>query len=428
MNERRMLSDIVDSLIEKHGLDRKDAELFVKNMFELIKDALTTEKYVKIKGLGTFKLTEVDSRGSVDINTGERIEIQGHTKISFTPDSTMKELINKPFSHFESVVLNDGVELEDVLLEAEEVQKVEEVIGVPSVDEEMLVAEEEVGAVESESFDVESQQEVVVEETSSVKVEEELLKEDNKPEDSAMEETSDTSQPELLEKESDEQAPVEDMEESLSSTEEAVANVEDSENLIEETLVVDVQEKAREVQTESALPSEMVVLLNQGKRTIRILWVVIVVLILVILCGCYWMFMKSEATSDERYVPSSVQEEQHVVIEQPVSEEVKEDTLMVEEKVENVVQEQAEAVVVPLPAPKNKRVASLADTLEYRIVGTKATYTLQHGESIIKASVKFFGSKMFWPYIVKHNRDVIKNPDDIPIGTQIKIPELVPNE
>lgn len=68
-------------------------------MFELIEEALVTEKYVKVKGLGTFKLTEVESRESVNVNTGERIEIQGHTKISFTPDSSMKDLINKPFAH-----------------------------------------------------------------------------------------------------------------------------------------------------------------------------------------------------------------------------------------------------------------------------------------------------------------------------------------
>ena len=75
--------------------------------------------------------------------------------------------------------------------------------------------------------------------------------------------------------------------------------------------------------------------------------------------------------------------------------------------------------------PKDDRIASLADTLEYRIVGTKGIYTLQNGESIIKVSVKFFGSKMFWPYIVKYNRDVIKNADNIPVGAQIKRPELV---
>ena len=122
MNEKKTIQNIIEILSEKQGMDKKDAELFVKGMFDLIEEALATEKYVKVKGLGTFKLTEVDSRASVDVNTGERIEIQGHTKISFTPDTTMKELINKPFSHFETVMLNEGVLLEDTPVVDEEVK------------------------------------------------------------------------------------------------------------------------------------------------------------------------------------------------------------------------------------------------------------------------------------------------------------------
>jgi nucleoid DNA-binding protein len=109
MNEKITLQDLVELLSEKNDMTKKNADAFLRCMFDLIEEALTNEKYVKIKGLGTFKLTEVDSRESMNVNTGERIEIQGHTKISFTPDTTMKELINKPFSHFETVILNDGV-------------------------------------------------------------------------------------------------------------------------------------------------------------------------------------------------------------------------------------------------------------------------------------------------------------------------------
>ena len=95
MSEKVTIQDIIELLAEKHSMTKKDAEIFVKGMFELIEEALATEKYVKVKGLGTFKLTEVESRESVNVNTGERIEIQGHTKISFTPDSSMKDLLNK---------------------------------------------------------------------------------------------------------------------------------------------------------------------------------------------------------------------------------------------------------------------------------------------------------------------------------------------
>ena len=126
MNEKITLQDIINLLCEKQGMAPKDAETFVRAMFDLIEEALTNEKYVKIKGLGTFKLTEVNSRESVHVNTGERIEIQGHSKVSFTPDTSMKELINKPFSHFETVVLNEGVELEDTVIEEEVTPEVAE--------------------------------------------------------------------------------------------------------------------------------------------------------------------------------------------------------------------------------------------------------------------------------------------------------------
>ena len=119
MSEKVTIQDIIELLAEKHSMTKKDAEIFVKGMFELIEEALVTEKYVKVKGLGTFKLTEVESRESVNVNTGERIEIQGHTKISFTPDSSMKDLINKPFAHFETVILNENTKLEDTETEIE---------------------------------------------------------------------------------------------------------------------------------------------------------------------------------------------------------------------------------------------------------------------------------------------------------------------
>ena len=119
MNKKITLQDIIESLIQKHSMERKDAEAFVKGMFDLIEDTLSTEKLVKIKGLGTFKLIDVDSRESINVNSGERFRIEGHSKISFIPDSALKNIINKPFSHFETVILNDGTSLEDtdVILE-----------------------------------------------------------------------------------------------------------------------------------------------------------------------------------------------------------------------------------------------------------------------------------------------------------------------
>ena len=117
MNERLTIQDLTDLLAAKHSMTKKDAEAFVKEFFLLIEQALENEKTVKIKGLGTFKLVDVDSRESVNVNTGERFQIKGHTKVSFTPDTNLRDTINKPFAHFETVVLNEGTVLEDTPME-----------------------------------------------------------------------------------------------------------------------------------------------------------------------------------------------------------------------------------------------------------------------------------------------------------------------
>jgi len=129
MNERLTIQDLTDLLAAKHSMTKKDAEAFVKEFFLLIEQALESENTVKVKGLGTFKLIDVDSRESVNVNTGERFQIKGHTKVSFSPDANLRDTINKPFAHFETVVLNENTVLEDTPIEeTEEEEGGEEVI------------------------------------------------------------------------------------------------------------------------------------------------------------------------------------------------------------------------------------------------------------------------------------------------------------
>ena len=119
MNEKLTVQDLVRCSAERLGLSKAEADTFIKEFFQLIADALVQEKYVKIKGLGTFKLIDVDSRQSVNVNTGERFEIQGHTKISFTPDPTLRDVINRPFAHFETVLLQNEELLKTTPVEIE---------------------------------------------------------------------------------------------------------------------------------------------------------------------------------------------------------------------------------------------------------------------------------------------------------------------
>ena len=361
MNEKITLQDLINSFSEKQGVNKKDAEAFVRTMIELIEEALTTEKYVKVKGFGTFKLTEVDSRESVNVNTGERIEIQGHTKVSFTPDATMKELINKPFSHFETVILNEGVELEDTPIEEPETMAQEEIIP------ETIVVEEK----------------PVIEEVTTI-IKEPVI------------EKPITKEPTI---------------------EEPIAE----EPIIEETLAIETEEPQESPAVESRPVMEEVPIVEPQPETVetkekninRILWGVIVVLVLIILFGAYWMFLRPAEDAETPSIPP-VQEE--VAIPAPVVEEVKpqEDTL----KTVQFIELSAEEL-------RKERVPSFADTLDYQIAGTQEEYTLQKGETIIRVSVKFFGTKKYWPYIVKHNMDVLPDPDNIPAGVQLKIPKLV---
>lgn len=107
------LQDLASVLVERWHLGKKEASMFVNEMFFVIQKSLDEDKIVKVKGLGTFKIIDVDDRESVDVNTGDRVLIEGHGKITFTPDALMKELVNKPFSQFETVVLNEGVDFND---------------------------------------------------------------------------------------------------------------------------------------------------------------------------------------------------------------------------------------------------------------------------------------------------------------------------
>ena len=129
---KKSIQDIARILVEKNALDAATAEQFVSTMFSVIQQALEQGQQVKVRGLGTFKIIDVDARESVNVNTGERVLIAGHSKLSFTPDTTMRELVNKPFSQFETVVLNDGVEFENMETSTEDVETPAEEIEAPA--------------------------------------------------------------------------------------------------------------------------------------------------------------------------------------------------------------------------------------------------------------------------------------------------------
>ena len=134
--------DLCSVLTSKNGLDDKESHRFIKAIFDVIQEGLDEDKIVKVKGLGTFKIIEVDDRESINVNTGERVLIEGHSKLTFTPDSVMKEIVNKPFSQFETVILNEGVDFPEPVVEepaaediiADEPAEGKEIIVEPQID------------------------------------------------------------------------------------------------------------------------------------------------------------------------------------------------------------------------------------------------------------------------------------------------------
>lgn len=159
MEEEKMsksnISRLAKSISSKHGLTQAEAERFISKMFEVANEGLHEDKLLKMKWLGTFKVAPVKDRESVDVNTGERIVIEGRDKISFTPDNILKEIVNKPFAQFETVVVNDGVDFSDIdekfSLQAVPAEPI--AAEMPNTIGEQKTAEASIGQPESKSFD-----------------------------------------------------------------------------------------------------------------------------------------------------------------------------------------------------------------------------------------------------------------------------------
>ena len=172
MDNKILLQDIADFLCYRSGITKREAEQFVRAFFEVIQQGLERDQYVKIKGFGTFKLVEVGQRESVNINTGERFQINGHTKVSFTPDTSLKDLVNRPFSHFQTVILNDETAIEelDACTVPEDSEQLNEEVSIlesqiPATEEEentSMINDKEAEANQSESEANQSESEPII--------------------------------------------------------------------------------------------------------------------------------------------------------------------------------------------------------------------------------------------------------------------------
>lgn len=474
MNERLYLQNFVDLLSEKHGMNKKDAEKFVKEFFLLIEEALERDRSVKIKGLGTFKLVEVESRESVKVNTGERFQIEGYTKVSFVPDTSLRDIINKPFAHFETVVLNENTILEDTpIAESDDEDVIEETVLLKEEEgeEEMVMAEGEGNpSVESVRYvDLSSETVALAEEETSLTEEvngrEEISSEETKADEVPVGEML-TEAPPAQEMPTVESAlPVESMRKEIFSNdiEEGVVVLMNrpSEPLREKADTVDSSQPMESPQpTESKLSAEEIIArelatstpVSAHERQIKkhskskhkkgekspVPYLIAIIVIVLLLCGGALLFIyypdlfesadrieKLEKPVNAVKPVPVVAIPQDTIIEKDTDGEVvspptvKEEPVVVPEPKKEVEVVKKEDKSVTKPAPFNP------DSVNYIITGTKATYTIKEGETLTRVALRFYGTKALWPYIVKYNPDIIKNPNHVPYGTTIKIPELV---
>lgn len=437
------LTTIAEELVARNGVSKEVADNFVHAIVETIEKGLREDGLVKVKGLGTFKLMEMSDRGSVDINTGERITIKGYRKVSFTPDSAMKEFVNRPFAHFEPTELNEGYPAEEEQQEVagdegtaneivEEVQEVkDETVAVPEEVSSPVVSEEPVEVEESEApvEVVESEAPVAMQESEAVVAEEE---------------------PEEVKEESVE------LETEKVETEEATVDEELIGTVVEEhEESKDVEET---VEPESSVSVETKPKKHSSKRG-GCGWLIVVLLIALAYGVYYLVTIDQDSLSDydarmEEYndmmvnpnleeelgeewgeepqaVPTPVETPDTIKSEKEQTVAASSSTSVVQSELQKEVAPAPLAsagtefcVVTPTESLKAKTIKDItpADTTDYVIDGTLITHELKDGETIIQLARKYYGDKRLWPYIVKYNW--MKDYNNVAIGQMINIPVL----
>lgn len=419
MNERLTIQDLTDLLATKHSMTKKDAEAFVKEFFLLIEQALESEQTVKIKGLGTFKLIDVDSRESVNVNTGERFQIKGHTKVSFSPDANLRDTINKPFAHFETVVLNENTILEDTPVEETEEDEAGEEIPAQTLAAEPIIIQPEAIEQQPQKVEEETSIETDCEDNVEQPEEEEVLQEVPPVE----------QQP----------APVENKEEI--TAEKIIEQELLKANLKPETPIIPPQEEV----VKQADPTQATMQTTSKKKAATkekspVPYLITVIILVLLLCGGVILFIYYpdlfSSSSDKNVL------DMPPVTSQPVQPDMQlSDTIEHKDSIKEAKPDIPKTVVTPQPVAKKEEMttstktenkvvqqqpqtSAYLDSASYKITGTKTKYTVKEGETLTRVSLRFYGTKAMWPYIVKHNPDVIKNPNNVPYGTTIKIPEL----
>lgn len=385
------LQDLASVLVERWHLGKKEASMFVNEMFFVIQKSLDEDKIVKVKGLGTFKIIDVDDRESVDVNTGDRVLIEGHGKITFTPDALMKELVNKPFSQFETVVLNEGVDFNDATA-----NQPEETTG-------DVFGEIEDSSAPLVEFVDESHDEKSVE-PESLKPEPVAVADLPKEEETATEDISE----EITESDTSQETPQEVSEEASEGIEETEGTGE-SEETEENVVIEDLEE-------------------GPGfKKYLK--WIGLVLLALAVFLIGYLAGRGPKTTLQE---PKTEIVENDTVKNLPndsdtveMETEVEEESLEVEEEVadddEETMEDEEEAKEEERPLDKWEAMDARVKTGAYRIIGTDTVVKAKAGDNLTRIGNRLLGPGMEC-YLEVYNG--LSAGAVLSAGQEIKIPKV----
>ena len=395
------LIELAAVLSKRYGVNKKDATGFVTQMFDIIQQSLEQDKLVKIKGLGTFKIIDVDDRESVNVNTGERVLIEGHPKITFVPDALMKELVNKPFSQFETVVLNDGVDFEDAASEPSVAEP--EIVETEPV---VLESESEPAAMPLVDFEPEPEPELI-----PVSVPEAAPKSEPAPEPEAAPEPEPVQEPAM----------------------EAEPEAEPEQEADPETETEEESESQEEEYEEEA---------SDGKKW----WLALLALLIGLaggyILGNYFPFSTTQTPQQEVVKPvvpdsaliatkAAVDSIDSVTVAEPEVEDVKAEAPKVAEPKVETPKAEAPKAEAPKAAEPDKKAVDQLDQYQkkdsrvrtgaWRIVGTAQVVKVKEGETLSRISRRYLGPDMEC-YIEVYNNITASTP--LKAGQEIKIPQL----
>lgn len=440
MNNKVTFPELVEQVAQYANTSKRMSELFLKELFATISQSLIDGESVKVKGIGTFKLTEVSSRKSVDVNTGEEIEIPGHKKLSFAPDKDMAEAINQPFMHFETEILDDDV-TDDQLAAIDAGVPTEAPAETAPVEEETddtaateapaaeapVDAEEEVvmppvfvaPVEEPESEEAETEAEAPVEPSEEVPAEEEA------PAEVPVQEPADEPEEEAEIEEEAEPEPVTEVEPS------AVAEPEDEAEDAEVEGESDAESEGEMVSEELA-DERVGQEIDKRRITRRSLlegFVVGVVTTLIVTLFAYRLYLMKgyEATpADEEPFVEHVSTDSVAATEQALAEnstEADADKQKTAEEQKKADEEKKKAEEEKKKAEEEKQKAEAAKPTTAS-VAAGTTDTIKPGTNLYRMSRKHYGSDKFWVYIYEENKAKYPNPNTIPVGAVLHIPKL----